>query len=70
MIPLNVGSLKRRYKPGTKVKLVRMDDVQAPEPGTVGIVQHVDDAGQIHVKWPSGSSLALIPEVDAFEIIG
>ena len=29
----------------------------------------VDDAGQIHVKWENGSSLALLYDEDDFEII-
>jgi hypothetical protein len=27
---------------------------------------HVDDAGQIHVRWDTGSGLAVIPGVDEF----
>ena len=46
-----------------------MDDSQAPKPGTVGVVEYVDDEGQIHMRWESGSSLALIPEEDKFEKI-
>ena len=37
--------------------------------GLEGIIDYVDDAPQIHVNWENGSSLALIPEVDKFEII-
>ena len=37
--------------------------------GLEGIIDYVDDAPQIHVTWENGSSLALIPEVDKFEII-
>lgn len=29
---------------------------------------HVDDCGQIHVAWETGSSLALIPDVDQLQI--
>ena len=35
-----------------------------------GKVCYVDDAGQIHVNWENGSSLAVLPEVDSFHKIG
>ena len=45
----------------------RMSDPFAPVPsGTKGTVEHVDDAGQIHMKWDNGSSLALISDEDLF----
>ena len=34
--------------------------------GVVGTVEHIDDMGQIHLR---GYGLAVIPEVDDFEII-
>ncbi len=34
-----------------------------------GTVDFVDDAGQIHVNWNNGSSLALIVGADSFEVI-
>ena len=34
--------------------------------GADGIIDHVDDAGQIHVNWGGGSSLALNPEIDDY----
>jgi len=62
--------LRLQYPEGTKVKLISMDDPYCPVvPGTIGVVDFVDDAGQIHVKWQSGSGLALIPGVDHFEEI-
>ena len=36
--------------------------------GLRGIVDHVDDAAQIHCIWQNGSSLALIPGEDKFHI--
>ena len=33
--------LRRRYKPGTRVELLQMDDVQAPPIGTKGTVLSV-----------------------------
>lgn len=38
-------------------------------PGTIGEVTHIDDIGNIHVRWQNGSSLALIPEVDSFKVV-
>lgn len=51
------------------VKLIAMDDAQAPKEGTLGYVHSIDDAGQIHVSWENGSSLALIPGQDDFEYV-
>ena len=59
--------LRLQYPEGTKVRLISMEDPYCPvAPGTIGVVDFVDDAGQIHVKWQSGSSLALIPGEDSF----
>lgn len=64
-----VRRIKNKYLPGTIVRLVYMDDKQAPEKGTQGTVTFVDDIGNIHVKWANGSSLALIEGVDDFEVL-
>ena len=62
--------LRGKYPAGTRIRLIRMDDPYAPvPPGTVGEVALVDDAGNIHMKWQGGSSLALIEGVDEFEVI-
>ena len=61
--------LRRTYLKGTKVRLLAMDDIQAPPAGTKGEVRGVDDAGSILVSWENGSSLSLIPGMDAFEIL-
>jgi hypothetical protein len=38
---------------------------------TTGTVVSVDDAGQLHIEWDNyKSSLAVIPDVDEFEILG
>ena len=65
-----IEQIKKMYPEGTKIKLNYMKDNYNPVPnGTLGIVDHVDDAGQIHVKWENGSSLALLYDEDDFEII-
>ena len=60
--------LRERYPRGTKVELLGMNDPQAPPTGTRGEVMGVDDAGQLLVRWATGSSLNLIPGVDSFRI--
>lgn len=64
-----VNELRKFYPAGAAVELIRMDDPQAPAPGTRGIINHVDDAGSIHISWETGSTLALIPGEDQFRII-
>ena len=64
-----VEMLKRRYTPGTRIRLIRMDDMQAPPTGTEGTVIDVDDIGNILMEWDNGSGLNLVPEEDDFEII-
>ena len=65
-----VERLRKIYVKGTKVVLVSMNEEPYPvESGTTGIVQYIDDMGQIHVHWNNGSTLALIVGVDNFKII-
>ena len=53
--------LKEYYKPGSKVKLVRMDDPYTHIPvGTIGVVTCVDDAGTIFAKWSNGTTLGVV----------
>lgn len=55
-----VESLRQRYPEGTRVRLTKMDDVQAPPMGTLGTVTGVDDAGSILVRWDNGSGLNVV----------
>ena len=64
-----IAALREQYPRGTKVELLGMDDPQAPPMGTRGEILGVDDAGQILVRWETGSSLSLIPGVDFFRIV-
>ena len=56
--------LRKTYPAGTRVELVRMDDVQAPPIGTKGTVYGVDDSGSILVNWDNGSGLNVVYGVD------
>lgn len=65
-----VYRLKKRFIEGTRIKLIRMDDPQAPPPGTEGTVIDVDDIGNVLMHWDNGSGLNLIPGEDEFKVIG
>ena len=54
---------------GKTIVLHSMKDPYAPPGGTKGVCTHVDDMGQIHMKWDTGSSLPLIHGLDNFEVI-
>jgi hypothetical protein len=61
---------KAQYPQGTKIELERMNDPYRDMPrGVKGIVDIVDDAGQIHCIWENGSRLALIPGEDTFHVV-
>ncbi len=55
-----VERLRKEYPVGTRVELVRMDDVQAPPIGTLGTVLGVDDTGSLIMKWDNGCGLNVI----------
>lgn len=52
--------LRKQYPAGTRVELIRMEDIQAPPTGTQGTVIGVDDIGSIMVSWDNGSSLSVV----------
>lgn len=54
---------------GTRIRLLSMDDPQAPPPLTEGVVDYVDDVGTIHMHWDNGSSLGLIPGTDRWMVL-
>ena len=65
-----VERIREQYPPGTRLQLEHMDDPYAPvPPGTQGTVAFVDDAGQVHMEWDNGRTLAIIPGVDRFHSI-
>lgn len=64
--PEILKKLKEDYPPGTKIKLIKMDDPYTKiRPGEEGTVIAVDDIGTIHVNWDSGSSLGIVYGEDA-----
>ena len=55
-----VEQVRRQYPVGTRVELLRMDDVQAPPIGARGTVEGVDDTASLLVAWDNGSHLNVI----------
>lgn len=60
-----VECVRREYPAGTRVELVRMDDVQAPPAGTLGTVMGVDDTASLLMRWDNGSHLNVVYGEDA-----
>ena len=61
-----VEQIRKSYPIGTRVELVKMDDVQAPPIGTRGTVRGVDDTGSIMVAWDNGCGLNVVYGEDVF----
>ena len=64
--------MKTSVKIGDTIKVIKMDDSNGTDisaqkmAGAVGKVWHIDGMGQLHLE---GYGLAVIPEVDVFEVV-
>lgn len=55
---------------GDRVRLVRCtDEWTRLDPGAIGTVDFIDSTGTLHMRWDNGSTLGLIPGVDAWEVV-
>ena len=54
-----------KVKIGDKIKIISMDG-EPQYTGKEGIIEKIDDMGQLHGNW---GGCAIIPEIDLFEII-
>jgi hypothetical protein len=63
-----VRKIKETYLPGMRVRLLKMDDCQAPPIGCEGTVMDVDDIGSVMVAWDTGSSLNVVIGEDEIEV--
>ena len=61
------AQLRTQYPVGTPVRLIYMNDPQAPPIGTTGIVDYIDDMATVFVKWKTGSHLGVVYDVDKIE---
>ena len=62
-----VEAVRKEYPAGTRVRLLKMDDPQAPTIGTKGTVTGVDDTGSILMNWDNGSGLNVVYGEDEVE---
>ena len=51
---------------GTKIRINHLKDENDLYDGTEGVVEHIDSIGQL---WGTWGSLAVIPDVDDYEVI-
>lgn len=66
---LELKHLREFYPRGARVKLLKMEDKQAPPIGTKGSVLGVDDIGSIRVAWDNGSHLSVVYREDECQLV-
>lgn len=62
-----VEMLRSGYPNGMRVRLVKMNDLQAPPVGTEDTVVGVDDTGSLLMHWDNGSHLNIVYGSDEVE---
>ena len=65
-----IKKIREKYPKGTIIKIIKMDDPTPVPPGTLGVVESIDDIGNIHCNFLNyNSSLAIVPCKDEFIVI-
>ena len=70
-----LSSLRTKFGevyPGTKIRIIKVEDQNGNDwqasmmNNKTGVVDYIDDAGLLHGSW---GGLAILPDVDEFEVI-
>lgn len=65
----DIAELVEQYK-GKRIRLINMSNDPRPiTTGEIGTCYAIDGMGQLQMKWDGGRNLALIPNVDVFEVV-
>lgn len=56
-----------KYEVGMIVFIIHIVDDSEDYFGRVGVIEHIDDIGQLHGSW---GGLALVPDLDDFVVVG
>lgn len=65
-----IKEVREKYPKGTIIKIIKMDDPTPVPPGTLGVVESIDDIGNIHCNFLNyNSSLAIVPCKDEFIVV-
>jgi hypothetical protein len=61
--------LREQYPAGSRIRLTKMGNAPHPiSPGSMGTLDHIDDAGQFQINWDSGQRLPLAIGEDRFTV--